>query len=286
MSNTKRKIVTLIFLLLTIFSYGQRKTKLNTNGEGSMFFSAGLNRSGYSTTNVVLTGGTYSISLEGMLLSDNSEGVSPLSFFNSSSPQFNFQLGYFIAPKWAITGGFDRYNTFFRESQDVQLSGTFSPSSHSNFSGTYNSESISLNLDDFNVVQTQGMNYFNIGVLRMDQWFKSRKAEFAFNTVMGGKLGPIFTIADYTFDSSTRQQVSSLSGVGFSGFLGVRLDLFQHIYLEAIVTGGYLNQNNIKVSSNGSETVSQKTAFISPQINLGFSFFARPTNGCGTCPNW
>lgn len=276
-------------LIITLFSpttFGQRKTKLNTNGEGTMFFSAGLNRSGYTPTNIAFEGEAFSATLEGTEISDNMESEPLTSFFNSSSPQWNIQIGYFVASKWAIIGGYDRYNTFFDANQEVQLSGTFSPGSHSNYSGTYNSESTDLDLKDFNLVQSQGMNYFNIGVLRMDQWYKSRKAKFAFNTVAGGKLGPIFTLVDYTFDNSSRQQVSSLSGIGFSGFVGVRADFFQHVYLEVNLVGGYLNQGDINLSNSGDETASQKTAFISPQINLGFAFFARPTNGCGTCPNW
>lgn len=282
----KYVVLILIILCTTPNLFGQRKTKLNTNGEGTMFFSAGVNRSAYTTSTVDFEGGLYSASLEGTELVDNVEGEPLFSLFNSTSPQWNVQIGYFVANKWAIIGGFDRYNTFFDSDQQIQLSGTFSPGSHSSFSGTYSSESIDLDLEDFNLVQSQGINYFNVGVMRMDQWYKSRKAEFAFNTVVGGKLGPVFTIVDYTYDNSTRQQVSSLSGVGFSGFIGIRADFFQHIYLEANLAGGYLNQGNINLSSSGDETASQSTSFLSPQVNIGFAFFARPTNGCGTCPNW
>lgn len=273
-------------VFLSMNAFGQRKTKLNTNGEGTMFFSAGINRVGYTTSDVLLSGNDYTATLAETVIDDNGAATPVLSLFGSSTPQWNIQLGYFISNKWAIIAGFDRYNTFFRPNQSVALSGTFSPSSHSNYAGTYDDESIALNAQDLNLVQSRGMNFFNLGVLRMDQWFKSRKAEFAFNTVVGAKVGPIFSMVDYTFDNSTRQQLSSLSGMGFSGFIGMRFDFFQHIYLETNLVGGYLNQNNISISSNGSETAEQKVAFISPQINLGFSFFVRPTNGCGTCPQW
>lgn len=282
----KQLFFILACFFLSISGFCQRKTKLNTNGEGTMFFSAGLNRTGYSTSNVLFSGNDYTATLAGTTIDDNREAASVLSLFGSDTPQWNIQLGYFISNKWAIIGGFDRYNTFFRADQSVGLSGTFSPSSHSNYAGSYNDESIALEPQDFNLAQSQGMNFFNLGILRMDQWFKSRKAEFAFNTVVGAKAGPIFSMVDYTFDNSTRQQISSLSGMGFSGFVGMRFDFFQHIFLETNLVGGYLNQKNISISNNGSETAEQKLAFISPQINLGFSFFARPTNGCGTCPQW
>ncbi len=279
-----------VFIFLSIvfpfFSFAQRKTKLNTNGQGAMFLSGGINRSGYSSTSVDLKGNDYSIVLGNVSLSDNSAGEPLTASLNSSTQQWNLQIGYFVANKWAIIGGYDRYNTFFNSDQDVLLSGTFAPGAHSQYSGTYNEQDIVLNQTEFNLEQIQGINYFNIGLLRMDQWYKSRKAKFVFNTLAAVKAGPIFSMVNYTFDNSTRQQVSSFTGFGFSGVIGLRLDFFQHLYLETNIIGGYLGQGNINLIDNGSETASQKTAFISPQINLGFSFFARPTNGCGTCPNW
>jgi hypothetical protein len=283
---TRSIVFIFLSVLFPLFSFAQRKTKLNTNGEGTMFLSAGINRSGYSTTNVDLVGSDYSVVLGNVALSDNAEGDPLLAALNSSSKQWNIQIGYFVTNKWAIIGGYDRYNTFFKTDQEVSLSGTFAPGSHSVYSGTYNGQNISLNQNEFNLEQVQGMNYFNIGLLRMDQWYKSRKANLAFNTILAAKAGPIFSMVNYTLDNSTRQQVSSLSGFGFSGILGLRVDFFQHVYLETNIVGGYLGQGSINLVDNGSETASQIVAFISPQINLGFSFFARPTNGCGTCPNW
>lgn len=282
----KRVFLWICFILLLVPVSAQRKKKLNTNGEGTMFIKAGYNRAAFSDPNTVLSGDNYTATLEELNISDNEQGSSIARYFDDSSPQFNFQIGYFVAPKWSIILGFDRYNTFFTPDQQIGLTGTFAPGSHGSFEGTYDAESISLDRNDFNLRQEQGVNYFNVGVLRMDQLYKSRKASFSFNTVVGAKLGPVFTTVDYTFDDYTRQQVSSLSGIGFTGFAGVRLDFFQHVFFEADLVGGYLNQNNIDLSTNGSETAEQKAAYFSPQINLGVSFFVRPTNGCGTCPQW
>jgi hypothetical protein len=277
---TKKNILLIISVCLLSTSFAQRKSKLNTNGAGTFFASFGANRSFYSAADVLLDGNTYTASFSDVEIAD-----AP-SLGSTGTPQWNVQLGYFVAEKWAIIGGLDRYNTYFRQDQRVALTGSFAPQSHSNYNGTYQDETIDLSLSDFNLVQQKGMNFISIGVLRMDQVYKTRKNTFSFNTVFGAKLGPLIGAVDYTFDGSTRRDVSSLGGFGFAGIAGVRLDFFQHLYLEALVTGGYLNQNDILLSANGSETAEQKVAFISPQVNLGFSIFARPKNGCGTCPNW
>jgi len=116
--------------------------------------------------------------------------------------------------------------------------------------------------------------------------YKSRKAEFAFHTVYGVKLGGLFTKVDYTFDDYTTQNISSFSGLGFSGDIGLRFEFYQHVFLQLGLTGGLLNQKNIKLSTNGSSTAKQVVGFISPSINIGFSFFISQKNNCGTCPQW
>lgn len=278
--------IVLLLLIATESGYSQRKTKLDTNGEGTMFFKFGMNRASYGRSNVLLNADDYAVNLENTNISDNSQGNSIVPFFGDDSPQFNFQIGYFIAPKWSLILGFDRYNTFFTPNQGLVLFGTIAPGAHSQYEGTYEGETIPFNDQEFNLVQESGLNFFNVGVLRMDQWYKSRKAKFSFHTLYGAKLGPIFSSVDYTFDGFTRQQITSLSGIGFSAFLGARFDFFQHVFLELNAVGGYLNQGNISLSENGAETAEQKAAFLSPQLNVGFSFFVRPTNGCGTCPQW
>jgi hypothetical protein len=274
-----KHLLLIVSLCLLSTSFAQRKSKLNTNGAGTLFASFGVNRSFYSAADVLLDGNTYTASLSGVQIADAPVAGSAVA------PQWNVQLGYFVAEKWAIIGGLDRFNTYFRQNQGVALTGSFAPQSHSTFSGTYQDENIDLSLSDLNLVQ-QGLSFISIGVLRMDQLYKTRKNTFSFNTLLGAKLGPLLGAVDYTFDGSTRRDVSSLGGFGFAGIGGVRLDFFQHLYLEALVTGGYLNQNDILLSANGSETAEQKAAFISPQVNLGFSLFVRPKNGCGTCPSW
>lgn len=266
-------------------SLAQRKSKLNTNGQGTLFAQIGYNRSAYTTSDVAFQGNSYNFTLRETALKDNEESDGMGQFFSSSSPQISIKLGYFIKPKWALTLSFDRYNTFFENHQEVILDGTIAPGSHSDYSGSYN-ESINLTRNQFNIAQSRGVNYFALGVQRNDMLYKSRKAEFAFHTVYGVKLGGLFTQLDYTFDDYTTQNISSLSGFGASAELGLRFEFIQHIFLQLGLSGGVLNQSNLKLTSNGSATGKQVVAYISPSINLGFSFFVRPKNNCGTCPQW
>jgi hypothetical protein len=283
----KIKILLCLFILTCVYQpvTGQRNSKLNTNGQGTLFAQIGYNRSAYSNSDVILNSNKYDIVLNSTSIQDNEEGSGMGDFFSGSSPQINIKLGYFIKPKWAITIGFDRYNTYFQNNQRVELEGTFAPGSHSEYSGSVNEEII-LTRDQFNIAQSSGINFLSIGVQRNDLLLKSRKSEFAFHTLYGIQVGPLITQVDYTFDNYTAPGVSSLSGIGVAASIGVRLEFFQYIYLQLELDGGILNQNNIRLSENESTAGEQVIGFISPSIQLGFNVFARPKNGCGTCPKW
>lgn len=280
----------LIFFLILLFStgytYSQRKTKLNTNGKGTLFGYVGYNRSAYTSSDVSFSSTNYDFTTGGMLFSDNEEQVGMGKYFSSSSPQFNIHLGYFVANKWAITLGMDRLNYFSNANQNVTLNGTFSPGVHSDFSGSYQNEEVILNRNQLYIQQNGGVNYFRVGLLRVDQLYKSRKAEFAINSIVGVGVGGLFSGLDYTFDGSTVQNITSLSGLGVSGHVGMRFDFYQHIFLQAALSGGLLNQSSIQLDTNSTTSASHKIGYLSPEISIGFSIFAKPTNGCGTCPQW
>lgn len=275
-----------ILLFSSGFTYAQRKAKLNTNGKGTLFGYFGYNRSAYSSSDVNFSSTNYDFTAGEMAFSDNEEEAGMGEYFNTSSPQFNFHIGFFVANKWAITLGMDRLNYFSRSDQNVTLDGAFSPDAHSDFSGPYQNHEVSINRSQLYLKQQGGVNYVRFGLLRVDQLYKSKKAEFAINTIAGIGIGALFSGLDYTFDNSTVQNVTSLSGFGLSGHFGVRLDFFQHIFLQASLSGGLLNQGNIQLNTASSATASHKMGYISPEISLGFNVFAKPTNGCGTCPQW
>ncbi|PHR49873.1 MAG: hypothetical protein COA32_01695 [Fluviicola sp.] len=275
-----------ILLFSSGFTYAQRKTKLNTNNKGTLFGYAGYNRSAYSASDVQLSSTNYDFKVGGMMFSDNEEQVGMGNYFKSSSPQFNVHLGFFVANKWAVTLGMDRLNYFSKANQNVTFDGAFSPDAHSDFNGSYQNEDVLLNRNQLYIQQNGGINYVRVGLMRVDQFYKSRKAEFAFNTIVGVGIGALFSGLDYTFDSQTVQNVSSLSGFGVSGHLGLRFDFFQHVFLQASLSGGLFNQGNIQLTTNSTTTASHKMGYLSPEISIGFNIFANTSNGCGTCPQW
>lgn len=279
------------FFLILIFSFfitpvlSQRKTKLNTNGNGTLFGQIGYNRSAYMLPTISVQGNNYTYKLHDVGVSDNLEMKSNGSLFSSSSPQLSAKIGYFVADYWAVTASWDRYNFFFKQPQTVRLDGTFAPGSHSVYTGDID-EVIDLTSDNFNLVQRYGINYFSLGFQRNDMLLRTKKAEFAIQTLYGFKVGGLFTKADYTFDGNTTRNVSSLSGIGLSAEVGVRMDFFQYVFLQVGFSGGMLHQGKIKLSESGEVKAKQVTGYLSPVLSLGISIFANSKNNCASCPSW
>ncbi len=274
------------FLLLLLFLvpnaiWGQK----GSNSKGTFFAHAGYNRSGYTSPNIQFKSNTYEFILQNVILKDNQSSKSMGRFFSSSSPQINVKIGYYLGNKWAITAGYNRYNTYFKNNQPVGLEGTFAPGSSKNYSGEVN-EKINLTRDQYNLSQRQGMNYFALGIQRTDYLYSSRNDNFGIQTVVGVKFGGLFTKIDYTYEEKTVQGIASFSGLGASLDMGIKFDFFRYVYLLIGLDGGILGQNKIKISIQEGETAKQVVGYLSPSINIGFSIIGDSSGGCGTCPQW
>jgi hypothetical protein len=282
-----------VFFLLSCMSplVAQRKksNSLSTAGQGTLFFHFGYNRSIYSASTLNSIASNYDIAMQGVQGSDNQNNPGMGTYFDRdgfSNLNFNAHIGYYIKPKWAITFGIDRLNYFMNSNQSVELSGTFAPGAHSEWDGVYTGEQINLNRQNFFYRQDAGINYIRVGVMRSEELYKSRNGEFAFILNTGIGVGLLRSNSVFTFDGLTNTPTSGNSGFGLSAHVGFRFDFWQHAFLQLQLSGGMLNQGNVALDNSGNARLSHTMAYFSPEISIGFLVFARPTNNCGTCPQW
>ena len=200
--------------------------------------------------------------------------------------QFNVHMGYYIKPKWAITFGVDRLNYFMTNNQTVSLSGAFDPGNHSEWNGVYENQETQIDRSNIFYRQESGMTYLRTGVLYTQDLMSSRKGDFVLSINTGVGVGLVLSNAIFTYDNLTNTQTSSASGFGISGHLGFRADFFHRLFLQTTFSGGMLKQGNIQLDQAGNATASHTMGYFSPEIALGFLVYVRPTNNCGTCPQW
>jgi hypothetical protein len=285
------KIVLFFFLsiIISIPAFGQRKKKVNTAGQGTFFMYFGYNRSAYSASTIDFISPNYNFSMENVSGTDNTNDGSIGKYLGSDgfeTFQFNVHMGYYIKPKWAITFGVDRLNYFMANNQTVSLSGAFAPGNHSEWNGVYESQEIQIDRSNIFYRQESGMNYLRTGILHTQDLVSSRKGEFVLSLNTGVGAGIVLSNTIFTYDDLTNTQTSGVSGFGLSGHVGLRADFFQRIFLQTTFSGGMINQSNIQLDQAGIAQASHSTGYFSPEIALGFLVYVRPTNNCGTCPQW
>jgi hypothetical protein len=268
------------FVLIT---FGQRKTKLNTNGKGTLYGGINFNRSYYTNSKLQLLGPQFDFNLLGTPMHDNPDFNGSLFHADGITYfQFSAQIGYFMKNKWALSLGFDRLNMFTPKNFDATINGVIAPNS-SNLEGNYDNTIVAIQESDFYYRQSDGANLVGLSIHRMDQLYKSKKAQIEVLSYTKAGIGALFSTVDFTFNSITSQQNTSLSGLGLNTGIGIRTYFWQTIYLHTSVTGGVLNQRNIDLGQNRS--LRHITPYFSPEIGIGFSYFIRPTD-CNTCPQW
>jgi hypothetical protein len=282
----------ILMILLLAFVHplmAQRKKNLSTIGQGTLFFNLGYNRSIYGASNINALSSNYNFTLEGVAGSDNPNTPGIGSYFDRdgfSNLNFNAHIGYYIKPKWALTFGLDRLNYFMNSDQNVRLNGTIAPGAHNQWEGTHTSLDVNLDRENFYYRQPLGINYIRLGALHSEELYKSKNGDFVFILNTGLGVGLLRSNSQFTFDGLTNTAASGNSGFGLSAHVGTRFDFKQHVYLQLQFSGGMLKQGNVALDISGNASLSHTMAYFSPEVAIGFLVFARPTNSCGTCPQW
>jgi hypothetical protein len=281
----------LIALLLSCASpvMAQRKKNLSTIGQGTLFFNLGYNRSIYSASNINALSPNYNFILQDVSGSDNPTTTGIGNYFDRdgfANLNFNAHIGYYIKPKWALTFGLDRLNYFMDSDQNVRLNGTIAPGAHSQWEGTHSALDVNLDGQNFYYRQPLGINYIRIGVLHSEELYKSKNGDFVIVLNTGVGVGLLRSNSQFTYDGLTNTAATGNSGFGLSAHVGTRFDIKQHVYIQMQFSGGMLNQGNVALDISGNASLSHTVGYFSPEVAIGFLVFARPTNSCGTCPQW
>lgn len=267
----------------------QRTKSLQTNSKGTAFGYFGYNRAAYTDGDLGLTSSGYNVRLSNVSFSDNGNYEGLKNYFSSEGLQnfqFNAHLGYYFRHKWAITVGIDNYSIFMDPEQRVTVNGNIAPGEHGIFVGNY--EDFILNMENmhFAYSQTVGFHVVRLGILNSQQLYQTRDNKFAVISNVGGGFGLVVSNSDYKFGNFTHRGASSVSGLAIVGNASARLVFVQHIFLQMGLSGGLINHGSIQLSRYEDDLGKHRNGFLSPELSLGVNVFIRPTDGCGTCPQW
>ena len=262
-----------LFLSLDSATFAQ---ELNQTDKGSFYFYWGYNRSAYTKSDLHLIGQGYDFTMKNMTASDNPEKLSSTYLDPKwlTVPQFNVRFGYFFKDKWAVTLGYDHMKYLMNHPQVLTLDGYIEPGISGLWSGTYDNELTTAEYDHIYYENSNGLNYiraelaryFDLLAVGENNWFRVR-AQAAVAT------GLLFSVNDLNFNNQFDRSTSSVSGYAISVHPGLRLEFFNHVFLQTNLSAGFMHQVKVRTRPEDKASHAKQTyGYISPDLVLGYTW--------------
>ena len=265
-----------IYIFCTVSGFSQEGMKVTPiDRTGNLFFYWGWNWDAYSKSNITFEGNSYDFTLDHVAALDKPKAFSFNNYFNPSVatiPQYNFRIGYFFSPHYAITLGTDHMKYVMTSDQVVNISGYISDSG-TDYDGTYMDDEIIVTDDFLQFEHTDGLNYVNTDLRRFDQLFDLESVKI--NLVTGIGAGILVPRTNTTLLSMDRYDEFHLSGFGISGMAGINVTFFKHFFLQSEFKTGYINMPDIRTTASESDKASQDFMFYQLNFVFGATLFLK-----------
>lgn len=287
----RKRILLLILLLGVSFATEAQLRKSRAPkysiGRGTVFGYFGINRATFSSSDLHLTGGGYDFTMKGFQATDVPFNSSNTYLQPVKSFQYNARLGYFFKDNWAIAIGVDHLKYAMRDSIDVLLNGNIDSQVGTPWSGVLNNQKASLSKNDFFYGNINGQYYVHAEGIYSVYMYRSDNGGFAIPALAGIGLGGILSSNDFRFGGQTSLSTMSMSGIGVSGQLAVRLEFFNYLFLQIEGSGGRIQQFKVQNRSNDVNAFAKQGYWYGMlQLDLGINLYFRSKNACDSCPKW
>lgn len=265
-------LLTLVFT--PVFGQETAKPEKVSNGFGAFYIAWGYNRSYYTKSDLRIIGEGYDLTLHGVKAKDSPSKFRWDVYFNPrllTIPQFNVRAGFYFKDKYSVSVGYDHMKYITRNDQNISISGFVDPSvGHAELNGTYDHTPYYFNDTTFHYENSDGLNYFRFQIERTDQWYKTKKKGwFAINTQYSIGTGFLLTFNDLNFAGLHTRRRVSVSGWGMSITSGLRLDFFNHLYIQGNVMLGFNHLTNVKTRHDSNDHARQFYGFLEHDIMIG-----------------
>lgn len=245
--------------------------------KNSMYFYWGYNRSAYTKSSLRCIGQGYDFTMNKLTAHDNPERFDPRVYFNPKKitiPQFNVRLGCFIRDNWSLSFGYDHMKYVMDNNQLVDLHGHIDEGISDEWSGDYFGETVRTNSKYIHYENSDGLNYIRVELSNYRQLFSFGQNDWLkVNSHMGLSLGTILSFNDFNFGNQFDRKTVSISGYGISLSGGLRVDLFQHFFVQTNLVGGLIQQ--LKVRTRPKDKMSyakQIFGYGATETVIGFSW--------------
>jgi len=270
----RKLLLVSLFAAQAVSAYSQTYDFLKAhNNKGKVFVSWGWNQSRYTHSDIRFKGSDYNFTLKSVVAKDRQTGFS-LRYFNPSKitiPQYNFRIGYFINSKYSISFGFDHMKYVMQQDQTVKINGKIAGSG-TDYDGIYNNEPIKLTGDFLKFEHTNGLNYLNLELRRMDNLFDQRTLKIKnidINVIQGIGAGLLYPKSDVTLLNYDRNDQWHVAGYGMNLVAGLNVTFFKHFFIQGEMKGGYISMPDILTTNFIEDRAAQHFFFAQGNVNFG-----------------
>lgn len=277
------KIVFLNFLFLFLFvlmfipSFAKSKKKSFKN---EVSITWGWNKAIFSKSDIHFKGSNYDFTLHKVVAKDRQSPFGYDPYFKLSEitiPQYDFRIGLFIKNNWQLSIGTDHMKYEMKQNQDVIIDGTIT-NSGTIYDGNYNGQTIQIKDNFLTFEHTDGLNYVNCEVRRMDNLYNFKKLKktkwlnIDVNGIAGLGVGVLLPRTNTHLLNNNRYDQFHLAGYGLAPMAGLNLTFYQYFFIQGELKAGYINMPDIRTTEFKSDKASQHFFFFQQNISFGFKY--------------
>jgi hypothetical protein len=280
-----KKIVQIALLLSAYIGFSQKSEvvseKYTSYYKGKFYFYWGGNRDGYTKSDIRFTGSNYDFTVQDVVADDKPKGwhIDYINPGRMTIPQTNFRLGYFVNDHYGVSIGVDHMKYVLRQFQTANITGNINlpvGDSGNIYNGNYNNTPTVIGDDLLTFEHTDGLNYINIEVARIDDLSRfiglPNTDKFQISLTEGIGAGVLFPKTNTMLLSKQRHDEFHVSGYGVSAKAGLNFTFFKHYFIQTEIKTGYINMSDIRTSYDTADKASQHFLFLETVIAFGGIF--------------
>ena len=254
------------------FSFAQTEIQKKEKSRKGQFYGYwGWNWEWYTRSNIHFIGDDHDFVLEDVRAKDRQTPFSSEIYLDPqwmTIPQYNFRVGYYMNDLYNISFGIDHMKYVMKDIQTVKINGEINDE-QSVYAGDYNHEDINITPEFLKFEHTDGLNYANIELRRLDEFYKFGKIKFNFMTGVG--IGILYPRSNITLMNKISYDEFHLAGYGVGVVTGLNFEFLNSIFLQSEVKAGFINMPDIRSTPSSSDKASQHFFFTQINVVLGFN---------------
>jgi hypothetical protein len=239
--------------------------------KGKLFLYYGWNRSTYSTSDIQFKGSGYNFTLDNVVAHDRPTHFDPKVYFNPTKitiPQYQYRVGYYINDKYSISWGFNHMKYVMDGYQTVKINGTINTPEAGVFNGSYDNQDIVLEKDFLTFEHTNGLNYLNFNLDRIETLWVGKHQRMSLSAVAGVGAGFMYPKSDVRL-FGTELDKWHVAGYGVSTLVALRFEFLKNMFVQAQLEGGYINMPDILTTGNSSARAKQHFLYLEETVVIG-----------------